>query len=51
VNTQFYLQAGCPSCCPTTSVRALTAKALKEMTTLTFVKWFLINDDDDDDDE
>jgi len=24
-----FLQAGCPSCCPTSSVKALKAKALK----------------------
>jgi len=25
-NTQFFLQAGCPSCCPTNSVKALKGK-------------------------
>jgi len=26
-----FLQAGCPSCCPTNSVKALKAEALKEL--------------------
>ena len=31
--TQFFLQAGCPSCCPTNSVKALEASAVHKLLT------------------